>query len=203
MPFSFKRFESLPDLVLIQAPTFVDERGWFGEAYKKSEFAAQGIAVDFVQDNHSYSKLRGTLRGLHFQKEPSAQGKLIRCVAGDIFDVAVDIRNGSPTFGKWVSARISSDNHAAMWVPPGFAHGMLTMTDDSEVIYKLTSEYSAKDERSIRWNDPTIGIHWPLNNPILSKKDAEAPLLNEVDNNYVWSLNHHVIPAERNQTRRK
>jgi dTDP-4-dehydrorhamnose 3,5-epimerase len=187
MPFLFRQFESLPEVVLIEREAFVDERGWFGETYKRSEFAAQGIAFDFLQDNHSYSRLKGTLRGLHFQREPAAQGKLVRCVAGEILDVAVDIRKGSPTFAKWVSARISSDNHAAIWVPRGFAHGILTMTDNSEVIYKLTSEYSADDERSIRWNDPSIGIGWPLSNPILSKKDAEAPLLNEVDNNYVWS----------------
>lgn len=188
----FRRFESLPEVVLIEARAFADDRGWFGETYKKSEFAAQGIAFDFVQDNHSYSKSRGTLRGLHFQKEPAAQGKLIRCVAGEIFDVAVDIRIGSPTFAKWVSARISSDNHAAMWVPPGFAHGILTMTDNSEIIYKLTFEYSHNHERSLRWNDPAIGISWPLSNPILSKKDADAPLLNELDNNYVWSVKHNI-----------
>ena len=180
---------------MIEPEAFVDERGWFGETYRKSEFSGQGVTFDFVQDNHSYSKLKGTLRGLHFQKEPAAQGKLVRCVSGEIFDVAVDIRRGSPTYAKWVSARITSDSHGAIWVPPGFAHGILTLIDDSEVIYKLTSEYSPNDERSIRWNDPALGINWPLGNPILSKKDAQAPLLSEVDNNYVWSAKHTIASA--------
>ncbi len=127
------------------------------------------------------------MRGLHFQKEPKAQGKLVRCVSGEIFDVAVDIRKGSPTYAKWVSAIITSENHEVMWIPPGFAHGILTLTDNCQVAYKLTSEYSPNDERSIRWNDPAIGIEWPLSKPILSKKDAEAPLLNDVDNNFVCS----------------
>jgi dTDP-4-dehydrorhamnose 3,5-epimerase len=186
MPFKFSRFGNLPEVVMIEPETHSDERGWFAETYKKREFEAHGIAFDFVQDNHSRSTSRGMLRGLHFQKEPAAQGKLVRCVLGDVFDVAVDIRKGSPTYAKWVSATLSADNHAMMWIPPVFAHGVQTTSDVAEVIYKVTSEYSPSHDRSIRWNDPAIGIDWPVANPILSKKDAKAPLLHDVDNNFIW-----------------
>jgi dTDP-4-dehydrorhamnose 3,5-epimerase len=187
MPFKFKRFESLHEVMLIEPEAFGDERGWFVETYKKSEFETQGITPYFVQDNHSRSTARGILRGLHFQKDPAAQGKLVRCVLGEVFDVAVDIRRGSPTYAEWVSATLSADNHAMMWVPVGFAHGVLTTSDVAEVLYKVTAEYSPSHDRSIRWNDPKIGIRWPLANPILSRKDAEAPLLKDVDNNFVWT----------------
>ncbi len=186
MPFRFKHFESLPEVIIIEARIFSDERGWFAETYKKRDFGVQGITFDFVQDNHSRSASRRILRGLHFQKEPAAQGKLVRCILGEIFDVAVDIRKGSPTYAKWVSANLSAENHAMMWVPPGFAHGVLTTSEIAEVTYKVTSEYSLNHDRSIRWNDSTIGIDWPVANPILSKKDAEAPLLKEADNNFIW-----------------
>ncbi|HXZ90198.1 MAG TPA: dTDP-4-dehydrorhamnose 3,5-epimerase [Candidatus Dormibacteraeota bacterium] len=186
MPFTFKRFERIPEVVLIEPRVFLDDRGWFRETYKKSDFTGQGIAFDFSQDNHSRSTAKGILRGLHFQKEPAAQGKVVRCVAGEIFDVAVDIRKGSPTYAKWVSASLSADNHAMVWVPPGFAHGVLTMSQVTEISYKVTSEYSPSNDRSVRWNDPEIGVKWPVTNPILSKKDAEAPLLKDVDNNFVW-----------------
>jgi len=187
MPFTFKRFESLPEVMIIEPRIFSDERGWFGETYKKSDFQAHGINFDFVQDNHSRSTSRGTLRGLHFQKEPAAQGKLVRCIVGEIFDVAVDIRKGSPTYAKWVSATLSAENRTMVWVPPGFAHGVLTTTDIAEIAYKVTSEYSQTHDRSVRWNDPAIGIKWPVANPTLSKKDAEASLLKDVDNNFVWA----------------
>jgi dTDP-4-dehydrorhamnose 3,5-epimerase len=186
LPLKFTRFDNLPEAILIEPQTFSDERGWFVETYKKSEFEAQGITPYFVQDNHSRSKPKGILRGLHFQKDPVAQGKLVRCVLGEVFDVAVDIRRGSPTYAKWVSATLSAENHAMMWVPVGFAHGVLTTSDVAEVLYKVTAEYSPSHDRSIRWNDPAIGINWPLANPILSSKDAEAPLLKDVDNNFVW-----------------
>jgi dTDP-4-dehydrorhamnose 3,5-epimerase len=186
VPFYFKRFESLPEVMTIEPRTFADERGWFCETYKKSDFELERIAFNFVQDNHSRSTARGILRGLHFQKEPAAQGKLVRCVLGEVFDVAVDIRKGSPTYAKWVSATLSAENRAMVWVPPGFAHGVLTMTDIAEITYKVTSEYSASRDRTVRWNDPAIGINWPVEKPILSKKDAEAPLLRDVDNNFVW-----------------
>jgi len=186
MTFRFKHFESLPEVIMIEPRTVPDERGWFAETYKKRDFETEGIIFDFVQDNHSRSTSRGILRGLHFQKEPAAQGKLVGCILGEIYDVAVDIRKGSPTYAKWVSATLSEENHAMMWVPPGFAHGFLTTSDISEVTYKLTSEYSPSHDRSVRWSDPAIGINWPVVNPILSKRDAEAPLLNDVDNNFVW-----------------
>ena len=186
MPFSFKRFDELPDIVIVQPQADADERGWFMETYKKSEFLRQGISQDFLQDNHSCSTVKGVLRGLHFQKQPAAQGKLVRCVVGEVFDVAVDIRKGSPTYGKWVSAILSAENRQIVWIPIGFAHGFLTTTNLAEVEYKVTSEYSSAHDRAIRWNDPEIGIEWPVENPILSRKDAEAKFLKDADNNFVW-----------------
>ena len=184
MSFRFKPFDALPDVMVIEPRVYSDERGWFVETFKRSEFQAHGIISDFRQDNHSRSTSKGILRGLHFQKQPAAQGKLVRCVVGEIFDVAVDIRKGSQTYAKWVSKILSAENHAMMWIPLGFAHGMLTTSDITEVAYKVTCEYSPTYDRSIRWNDSTIGIRWPIANPILSKKDAEAPLLKDVDNDF-------------------
>ena len=186
MTFEFRPFRDIPEVILIKPKALSDERGWFAETYKKGDFEAQGISSTFVQDNHSRSTSRGILRGLHFQKEPAAQGKLVRCIVGEIFDVAVDIRKGSPTYGKWVSATLSAENRAMIWVPPGFAHGVLTTTEIAEISYKVTSEYSPSHDRGVRWNDPVVGIKWPVAHPILSKKDAEAPLLKDVDNNLVW-----------------
>jgi dTDP-4-dehydrorhamnose 3,5-epimerase len=186
MPFKFTRFENLPEVILIEAQPFSDERGWFAETYRKRDFEARGIAFDFVQDNHTRSTSKGILRGLHFQKEPAAQGKLVRCVRGEVFDVAVDIRKGSPTYGKWASATLTAENHAMMWIPPGFAHGVQTTSDIADVVYKVTFEYSPSHDRAVRWNDPMMDIDWPLAKPILSTKDAEAPLLDDVDNNLIW-----------------
>jgi dTDP-4-dehydrorhamnose 3,5-epimerase len=186
MPFKFKRFHELPEILIIEPEAVKDERGWFMESYKKSAFSSQGIPQDFVQDNHSCSTAKGVLRGLHFQKQPAAQGKLVRCVVGEVFDVVVDIRKGSPTNGRWVSAVLSAENRLMICVPVGFAHGFLTTTDVAEVEYKVTAEYSGAHDRAIRWNDPSIGIKWPISNPILSKKDAEAPFLKDADNNFVW-----------------
>lgn len=188
MPFKAKRLAPLSEVIHIKAFVHPDDRGWFVETYKKSDFETMGISSEFVQDNRVRSSLRGTLRGLHFQKEPAAQGKLVCCVTGEVFDVAVDIRKESPTYGKWVSAQLSAANHTMIWVPAGFAHGVMTLSDATEIVYKVTSEYSPTHERSVRWDDRAIGIQWPMANPILSKKDAEAPLLSEVDNNFVWSL---------------
>ena len=186
MPFEFKPFEHLPEVIVIEPKAFADERGWFAETYKKSKFTENGIAPEFIQDNHSRSTSKDILRGLHFQKEPAAQGKLVRCIVGEVFDVAVDIRRGSPTYCRWVSTTLSAENKRMIWVPPGFAHGVLTTSVIAEIVYKVTSEYSPNDDRSIRWNDPDIGIKWPVAKPILSKKDAEAPLLRDADNNFVW-----------------
>ncbi len=184
--FEFRPSVGLPEVIVIEPTASVDERGWFLESYKKSEFEKHGIPFEFVQDNHSRSMAKGILRGLHFQKKPAEQGKLVRCVFGELFDVAVDIRKGSPTYAKWVSATLSAENQHMMWIPPGFAHGYLTISSVSEVLYKVTSEYSPAHDRSVRWNDPTIGIKWPITNPILSRKDAEAPLLADADSNFVW-----------------
>jgi dTDP-4-dehydrorhamnose 3,5-epimerase len=186
MPFRFKRFDELPDIAIVEPKAVKDERGWFMETYKKSEFSTQGIPQDFLQDNHSCSTLKGVLRGLHFQKEPVAQGKLVRCIVGEVFDVAVDIRKGSPTYSRWVSVILSAQNRRMIWIPVGFAHGFLTTSDVSEVEYKVTAEYSNAHDRAIRWNDPDIGIGWPVGNPMLSRKDAEAPFLKEADNNFAW-----------------
>lgn len=184
--FEFRPSVGLPDVIVIEPRASVDERGWFLESYKRSEFEKHGIPFEFVQDNHSHSIAKGILRGLHFQKKPAEQGKLVRCVFGELFDVAVDIRKGSPRYAKWVSATLSAENQRMMWIPPGFAHGYLTMSGVSDVLYKVTCEYSPAHDRSVRWNDPTIGIKWPITNPILSKKDAEAPLLADADSNLVW-----------------
>ena len=187
MAFKFRPAPGLPEVVVIEPEAFVDERGWFLESYRKSEFAKGGIPSEFIQDNHSRSTERGTLRGLHFQKAPAAQAKLVRCVDGEIFDVAVDIRKGSPTYSKWFSTILSSKNHLMTWIPVGFAHGFLTTTDVAEVEYKVTAEYSSALDRAILWNDPRIGIKWPTSNPKLSSKDAKAPLLDDADNDFVWS----------------
>ena len=171
---------------MIEPKPVADERGWFAEAYRRSDFVRNGIPFAFVQDNHSLSTAGGTLRGLHFQKNPVAQGMLIRCLVGETFDVAVDIRKGSPTFCRWVSVSLSAENHLMLWIPPGFAHGILTLTSSAEVAYKVTQEFSQHHDRVIRWNDPTIGINWPFSYPVLSMKDRDAPFLNDADNNFVY-----------------
>jgi len=184
LPFRLRRFDDIPEVIAVEPQVIDDERGWFIETYRKSEFANQGITEDFLQDNHSYSTGKGVLRGLHFQKQPAAQGKLVRCVIGEIFDVAVDIRKGSPTYSRWVSATLSTENRRMIWIPVGFAHGFQTITEITEVEYKVTAEYNSEHDRGIRWNDPAIGIKWPVQNPILSRKDTEAPLLKDADNNF-------------------
>jgi dTDP-4-dehydrorhamnose 3,5-epimerase len=186
MPFDFRRSEVLPEVMIIEPRVFSDERGWFSETYRRTDFEAHGIKLGFVQDNHSRST-GATLRGLHFQKEPAAQGKLVRCIAGEVFDVAVDIRKGSPTYARWISTILSAENRLMTWVPPGFAHGFLTTSEIAELEYKVTSEYSSNHDRSVLWNDPAIGIKWPIDNPVLSTKDARAPLLRDADNNFVWN----------------
>lgn len=187
MPFKFTPVAGLPELLIVEPEAYVDERGWFLESHRKSEFETHGIASEFIQDNHSFSTKSGTLRGLHFQKAPAAQAKLVRCLAGKIFDVAVDIRKGSPTYSKWVSTILSSENRLMVWVPVGFAHGFLTRSARAEVEYKVTAEYNSTLDRTILWNDPHIGIRWPTANPVLSSKDAKAPLLEDADNNLVWA----------------
>jgi dTDP-4-dehydrorhamnose 3,5-epimerase len=166
----------LPEVVLIKPRVFGDERGFFFETWHQQRFAAAGIAAHFVQDNHSHS-LRHTLRGLHFQIE-QPQGKLVRVSRGEVFDVAVDIRRSSPRFGQWVGVLLSDSNHHMLWVPPGFAHGYLALSDEIDFLYKCTDFYAPQHERAIRWDDAQIGVQWPLpagSAPTLSAKDAVAP----------------------------
>ncbi len=184
MPFRFKRL-GIPDLILIEPQVFTDERGFFMESYKHSDFKKMGIEELFLQDNHSYSK-RGVIRGLHYQNPPKSQGKLVRVIAGEIFDVAVDIRKGSPTYGKWEAVILSSDNKKMLYIPAGFAHGFCTLSEFAEVIYKCTTEYAPEYEAGIAWNDPDINIDWPIKDPILSKKDSLLPPLKNADNRFVY-----------------
>jgi len=170
----------LPEVVLIKPRVFGDARGFFFESWQEQKFAAAGVAMPFVQDNHSHSA-RHTLRGLHFQVK-QAQGKLVRVTRGEVFDVAVDIRRSSPRFGQWVGVVLSDANHHMLWVPPGFAHGYLALSEEVDFLYKCTDYYAPLHERAIRWDDPQIGVEWPLPTgvaPILSSKDAVAPLLSQ------------------------
>lgn len=177
MSFQFQPL-AIPEVILIKPDVFGDDRGFFMESFKSSVFEANGIPDAFVQDNHSCSQ-KGVLRGLHYQLPPKAQGKLVRVARGAIFDVAVDVRRSSPTFGQWVSAELTDDNHHMLWVPCGFAHGFLTLQDNTHVLYKTTDEYSPEHERSIRWNDSDIDITWPFDDVVLSGKDEQAALLKD------------------------
>lgn len=172
---------AIPDVLLVEPKVFGDARGFFFESFNQRAFeAAAGKPVTFVQDNHSKSAL-GVLRGLHYQSK-HAQGKLVRAVAGEILDVAVDIRKSSPTFGRWVAERLSAENKRQLWVPEGFAHGFFTLAPDTEVLYKTTDYWYPEHERSIVWNDPTIGIGWPIDDePLLAAKDAAALRLADAD----------------------
>jgi dTDP-4-dehydrorhamnose 3,5-epimerase len=182
MPFEFRKLE-IPDVVLIEARSFADHRGFFLETYKQSEFAANGILDSFVQSNRSHSA-RGVLRGLHYQIHPQAQGKLVMALTGEIFDVAVDIRQGSPTYGQWVGRTLTADNLRMLFVPAGFAHGFCVLSEQADVLYQVTAEYSAELECGILWNDSEIAIDWPIADPILSVKDAQLPRLREAKNNF-------------------
>lgn len=166
---------AIPDVVLLTPKVFGDDRGFFFESFHAGRFAATvGRQANFVQDNHSRSR-RGVLRGLHYQLAPHAQGKLVRVIQGEVFDVAVDLRRSSATFGQWTSARLSADNKQQLWIPEGFAHGFLTLSDTAELLYKTTALYAPEHERAIAWNDPCIGIEWPLDGlPMLSGKDVDA-----------------------------
>ncbi|WP_149587690.1 dTDP-4-dehydrorhamnose 3,5-epimerase [Tabrizicola flagellatus] len=171
---------SLADVVILTPRRFGDARGWFTETWNASRMAEAGLDLTFVQDNHSFSAAKGTLRGLHFQRPPRAQDKLIRCSRGAILDVAVDIRDGSPTYGRWVAVELTADNGRQLLVPKGFLHGFVTLTDDTEVQYKCTDFYSPDHDGAVRWDDPALGIDWGISAPILSDKDARAPLLAEI-----------------------
>jgi len=178
----------IPDVIVIEPDVFGDARGFFFETYKKNEFVPNGIDVDFVQDNMS-SSTKNVLRGLHYQLDPKAQGKLVRVVVGEVFDVAVDIRNGSPYFGKWVGQNLSAENGKSMYVPPGFAHGFCVLSDLAVFHYKCTNYYSKENERGLLWNDPDVGIEWPVSESevILSEKDKNAFGLFDIETNFIYT----------------
>ena len=171
----------IPDVKLLAPPKYADHRGFFSETYNKRALAAAGVDLDFVQDNHSLSRQKGVVRGLHFQVPPFAQDKLIWAIRGSVFDVVVDVRRGSPTFGRHVALVLEADRWRQLLVPAGFAHGFATLEPDTEIIYKVTNYYSPEHERGILWNDPALGIPWPVSTQeaILSEKDQHLPLLGE------------------------
>jgi len=171
-------------LYILEPKVFGDHRGWFIENYSYEKLKQNGIDITFIQDNHSFSSKIGTLRGLHFQKSPKAQTKLIRCTKGMILDVVVDIRQGSPTYKKWLAVELSEENKKQLLIPKGFAHGFVTLSNNVEVQYKVDENYSPENDRSILYNDPDLAIDWGISNPILSEKDLKAPLLKNCDTNF-------------------
>lgn len=173
MALQFQKLD-IADLILITPQVFHDERGFFLESYKKSEFLENGISTEFIQSNHSRST-KGVLRGLHYQTEPQAQAKLVRCIRGRIFDIAVDIRRNSPDFGKWIGIYLSAENMQMLFIPAGFAHGFYTISDEAEILYQVDREYHRESDRGIIWNDPDLNIAWPQGEVILSEKDKALP----------------------------
>jgi len=174
----------IPEVKIIELDVFGDNRGWFTESYNKKKLFDLGINVDFIQDNHSFSAEKGTLRGIHFQNNPMAQSKLVRCTRGKILDLAVDLRKNSPTYKKAISIELSEENKKMFFVPAGFGHGFLTLSENTEVQYKVDNYYSAEHDRSIRFDDPELAIDWGIQDPILSDKDKNAPLLKNSDINF-------------------
>ena len=165
----------IPDLILVTPDRHGDERGFFSETWNQARFASAGIDLPFIQDNQSFSREQGVLRGLHCQVSPNPQGKLVRCVLGAIWDVAVDARRASPTYGQWAAAELSAADGAQLWIPPGFLHGFCTLQPDTEVIYKVTGLYDRASERGVIWNDPDLALPWPVAVPVLSDKDRVLP----------------------------
>lgn len=186
MPFDFKQLEEIPNLVLVEPVQFGDDRGWFMETYKQSAFEEVGIDAEFLQDNHSLSVHEGTIRGLHYQREPKPQGKLVRCVRGSLLDVAVDIREGSPTYKEWASVELSAENARQLWVPPGFAHGFCSLEPHTEICYKVTEEWDEELDSGFAWDDPEIGVDWPVDDPVLSQRDETAPSFADCDANFTY-----------------
>jgi dTDP-4-dehydrorhamnose 3,5-epimerase len=182
MQFTFTK-SKIPNVVLIEPRLFPDDRGYFFESFKESEFASNGITTKFVQDNFSHS-VKGVLRGLHYQKNPKAQAKLVTALRGEIFDVAVDIRKNSSTYGKWVGEVLSQKNHKSLYIPEGFAHGFCVVSETADVLYKVNNEYSPEHGAGIKWNDSEINISWPTNTPIISQKDSKLLPLNDVNDNF-------------------
>lgn len=173
MPFTFKKL-SIPDVILIEPKAFPDDRGYFFESFKASDFEKANLPTNFEQDNFSFSK-KNVIRGLHYQKDPKAQGKLVCVLKGGVWDVAVDIRRESPSYLKWVAAELNDESHFMLYIPPGFAHGFLAVTEDVHLLYKCTNEYDPQADAGLRWDDPDIAITWPTNNPIISEKDRNLP----------------------------
>lgn len=169
----------LEGVVIIEPEVFGDNRGFFMESWNKKKMAEAGLDYDFVQDNHSKSTVKGTLRGIHFQKGDKAQAKLVRCVKGAVLDVAVDLRKNSPTFKQWVGVELSEENKKQLLIPRGFGHGFVTLTDDVEFLYKADNYYAPEADAGVRWNDPEIGVEWGIENPILSEKDKKNPFLQD------------------------
>ncbi|HFJ9480806.1 dTDP-4-dehydrorhamnose 3,5-epimerase [Bacillus cereus] len=176
----------IPDVMILEPNVFGDHRGYFMESYSKGVFEELGLKREFIQDNQSLSVPAGTLRGLHFQLNPKAQTKVVRCITGAIYDVAVDIRKGSPTYGQWVGVILSEHNKRQLVVPKGFAHGFCTLVPNSTVAYKVDEYYSPEHDSGILWNDPALSIDWPVGNPILSEKDTKHMLLAEANINFVY-----------------
>ncbi|UCE05619.1 MAG: dTDP-4-dehydrorhamnose 3,5-epimerase [bacterium] len=182
MSFIFQKLK-IPDVLLIEPRSYIDERGFFAETYKRSEFIENGIKEEFVQDNLSHSS-KGTLRGLHFQNPPKAQAKLVMVLKGEVFDAAIDIRKNSPTYGQYIGLTLSDKKIQMLYIPIGFAHGFCVLSDEADFFYKVSDEYAPILDSGIRWNDPDIGIQWPISEPILSERDAELPLLEQANLNF-------------------
>ncbi len=174
----------IKDVLVIEPDIFADNRGWFIESYNKKKLAEVGIEIEFVQSNHSFTKKRGTLRGLHFQHHPHSQSKLVRCVKGAILDIVVDLRKNSPTYKKYAAVELTEDNKKQLFIPKGFAHGILTLTDNVEVYYKIDNHYNKQSEGFLNPNDPEINIEWGISNPTLIDRDANAPFLKDIDINF-------------------
>jgi dTDP-4-dehydrorhamnose 3,5-epimerase len=179
---------ALPDVLILTPARFGDDRGWFSETFNMTRMRDAGIAVDWVQDNHSLSAKAGTLRGLHYQRPPHAQDKLVRCTRGAIFDVAVDFRTGSPTFGRWTGVELTPANGRQLLVPKGFLHGFVTRLPDTEVQYKCSDLYAPDCDGGVRWDDPDIAIDWGVTDPVLSGKDAAAPYLRDTVSPFEWGV---------------
>lgn len=178
---------NLEGVFVIEPTVFGDHRGWFMETYSDTKFREVGLKLNFVQDNQSFSALKGTLRGLHYQLNPKAQTKLVRCTQGAIYDVAIDIRKGSPTYGQWFGIELSAENKKQLIIPKGFAHGFMTLTENVEVQYKVDELYAPECDRAILWNDSFLAIEWPIDlMPVLSAKDEQAALLKDAENNFIY-----------------
>ena len=190
--FRFERLE-IPEVILVTPEVRGDRRGFFMEHYRRSSFVAGGISDIFVQDNHSFSG-RGVLRGLHYQTPPKAHSKLVSVVQGEVLDVALDLRRGSPSYARHVAVRLSAENRHQLYVPVGFAHGFAVLSETAHLVYKLSSEYAPEHDRGLRWNDPALGVAWGLGDPVLSDKDQAQPTLEEADNPFVYEPCNEVRP---------